>query len=40
MKLEEILNDCINVYIGNKKTPGRTSKIKIGKPLQTQATIM
>jgi hypothetical protein len=38
--LVEIPSDCKNVNIGNKKTPSRTSKIKIGKPLQTQATIM
>jgi hypothetical protein len=40
MKLVEIPNDCKNVNIGNKKTPGRPSKIKTGKPLQTQASII
>ena len=40
MKLVEIPNDCKNVNIGNKKTPGRPSKIKTGKPLQTPATII
>ena len=40
MKLVEIPNDCKNVNIGNKKTPGRPSKTKVGKPLQAQANVV
>jgi len=40
MKLVEIPNESKNVNIGNKKAPGRHSKIKTGKPLQVQANIV
>jgi hypothetical protein len=41
MKLVEwFSNDCTNVNIGNKKTPGHPNKIKTGKNLQAQANII
>ena len=40
MKLVVIPNECKNVNIGNKKTPGRPSKTKLGKPLQSQPNVV
>ena len=40
MKLGVIPNECKNVNIGNKKTPGRPSKTKLGKPLQSQPNVV
>ena len=40
IKLIEIPNHCKNVNIGNKKTPGRPSLAKLGKPLQKQTNVI
>ena len=40
MKLVVIPNECKNVNTGNKKTPGRPSQTKLGKPLQSQPNVV